>query len=115
MDRTSSSSLAIERGSGLDWVHRNVARKIFLEGVGRKRLFDIGCPDVSQCQACQVEEGKEKHRLYQCPEWHAVRRDIPESFRKWEQEARTSKKRMEVTVQSHTLSVKANGIEATSV
>ena len=36
-----------------------------------------------------MEEGTEKHRLYyHCPEWHAVRRDIPESFRKWEQKAK---------------------------
>ena len=73
--------------------HRIVARKIFLEG-GRtqKRLFDVGWSDVSQCQSCQMEDGTEKHRLYYCPEWHAVRRDIPESFRKWEQKAGTSKK-----------------------
>ena len=33
--------------------HRNVARKIFLEGGWtQKRLFDIGWSDVSQCQAC---------------------------------------------------------------
>ena len=50
-----------------DWAekHRNVARKIFLEGGwAQKRLFDIGWSDVSQCQACHVEEGTEKHRLY---------------------------------------------------
>ena len=56
-----------------------------------KRLFDIGWSDVSQCQACQREEGTEKHRLYHCPEWHAARRGIPEAFRKWEQKAKTSK------------------------
>ena len=45
--------------------HRNVARKIFLEGGWtQKRLFGVGRSDVSQCQACQVEEGTEKHRLY---------------------------------------------------
>ena len=70
--------------------HRNVARKIFLEGGWtQKRLFHIGWSDVS---ACQMEEGTEKHRLYHCPEWHEARRDIPEPFRKWEQKARTSKK-----------------------
>ena len=73
--------------------HRNVARKIFLEGGWtQKRLFDVGWSGVTQCQACQVEEGTEKHRLYHCPEWHAVRRGIPEAFRKLEQKARTSKK-----------------------
>ena len=64
--------------------HRNVARKIFLEGGWtQKRLFDIGWSDISQCQACQMEEGTEKHRLHHCLAWHAARRDIPESFRKW--------------------------------
>ena len=73
--------------------HRNVARKIFLEGDWtQKRRFDIGWSDVSQCQACQIEEGTEKHRLYHCPEWYKVRREIPEAFRKLEQQARTSKK-----------------------
>ena len=61
--------------------------------VGRKkRLFDIGWSDISQCQACQIEESTEKHRLYHCPEWHAGRRKITECFRKWEQKAKTSKK-----------------------
>ena len=86
MDRCSSRSLATEK-------HRNVAREIFLEGGWtQKRLFDLGWSDVSHCQACQMEEGTEKHRLYHCTEWHAVRRDIPESFTKWEQKARRSKK-----------------------
>ena len=45
--------------------HCNVARKIFLEGGWtQKRLFGVGRSEVSQCQACQVEEGTEKHRLY---------------------------------------------------
>ena len=60
--------------------HRHVARKIFLEGGWtQKRLFDIGCSDVSQCQVCRIEEGTEKHRLYHCPEWYKVRREIPEA------------------------------------
>ena len=43
--------------------HRNVARKIILDGGWtQKRLFDIGWSDVSKCQACQMEEGTEKHR-----------------------------------------------------
>ena len=70
-----------------------MARKILLKGGWTlKRLYDSGWSEVSQCQACQMEEGTEKHRLHHCPERHAVRRDIPESFRKWEQKARTSKK-----------------------
>ena len=55
-----------------------------------KGLFDIGWSDTSH--ACQMEEGTVKHRLCHCPVRHAVRRDIPESFRKWERKAETSKK-----------------------
>ena len=73
--------------------HRIVARKILLEGGWtKKRLLGIGWLDVSQSQACQMEGGTEKHRHYHCPEWHAVSRDIPESFRKCERHAKTSKK-----------------------
>ena len=73
--------------------HRNVVRKIFLEGGWtQKRPFDVGWSDVSQCQACQKAESTEKHRLYQNSERHAVRREIPETFRKWEQKVKTSKK-----------------------
>ena len=46
--------------------------------------------DVSQCQVCQTEEGTEKQRLYHCPKWDEVRREIPEAFRRMEQKARTS-------------------------
>ena len=38
------------------------------------------------------EEGTEKHRLYHCLEWHEVRQEIPEPFRKWEEKVGTSKK-----------------------
>ena len=70
-----------------------MARKIFLEGGWtQKRLFDIGWSDISKSQACQMEEGTEKHRLYHCPELHEIRREIRESFRKWEQKSKTSKK-----------------------
>ena len=65
--------------------HRYVARNIFLEGGWtQKRLFDVGWSDISQCEACQMEEGTGKHRLYHCPEWYEVRREIPEAFRKLE-------------------------------
>ena len=44
--------------------HRNVARKVFLEGGWtQKRLFDIAWSDTSQCQACKKEEGTEKHAI----------------------------------------------------
>ena len=73
--------------------HRNVARKLVLEGGWvQKRLFDIGWSDESECQACHEEKGTEKHRLYHCPEWHQIIMEIPEAFRKWEQKARTSNK-----------------------
>ena len=50
-------------------------RNIFLErGWTQKRLFDIGWSDVSQCQACQLEEGTEKHRLHHCPEWYEIKK-----------------------------------------
>ena len=73
--------------------HRNVARKMFLEGGWtQKKLFDVGWSDVTQWQACPKEEGTEKHRLYTCPGWPEIRREIPEADKKWEQNARRSKK-----------------------
>ena len=72
--------------------HRNVAEELVVEGGWeQKRLFDIGWADESKCQACHKEEGTEKHRLHHCPEWNEVRREIPEAFRRWEQQAGTSK------------------------
>ena len=65
--------------------HRNVARKLVLEdGWVQRGLFDIVWSDKSECQACHTKEGTEKHRLHHCPEWHEVRREIPEASRKWE-------------------------------
>ena len=53
--------------------HRNVARIFFGEGGWvQKRLFDIGWSDESKCQACHKEDGTEKLKLYQCPEWQGV-------------------------------------------
>ena len=79
-----------------DWTtkRRSVARNFVLEG-GRdaeETFFDIGWSNESPCQACHKAEGTEKHRLYHCPEWHEIRRKIPEALSKWEQKARTSKK-----------------------
>ena len=94
MARTSSSSHAKESKKG-DWTEkpRKVARKIFPECAWtQKRLFDIDWSDVSQCQACQLEECPEKLRLYQCQELHEIRREIPEAFRKWKQKAIKLKK-----------------------
>ena len=58
----------------------------------QKRLLDIGWSDESECQACHKEEGTEKQRLFLCPEWHEVRRGMPDAFREWEQKASASKK-----------------------
>ena len=83
----------------------------------QKRLFEIGWSDVSQCQPCQVGEGTEKHRLYHCPEWYEVRREIPEAFGKWQQKKRKHQRRSgsgkEVLL--YIFSVKANGTQVTSV
>ena len=90
--------------------HRNVARKLVLEG-GRvqNKLFDIGSSDESKCQACHKEEGTEKHGLYCCPEWCEVRRVIPDGFRKREQKARTSKKEWQRGIVTHPLCIKKVG------
>ena len=47
----------------------------------QKNLYDIGWSDESECQAFHKEEGTEK--------WQEIRREIPEPFRKWEQQAKT--------------------------
>ena len=91
MART-SSSLAKEREN---WTenHRSVARKIFFgRCLDAKETLNLDLSDTSQCHACKNEEGTEKHKLYHCPEWYEVRREIPEVFRKLEQEARTSRR-----------------------
>ena len=64
--------------------HRNVARKLVLEGGWvQKKLHDIGWSDENECQACHKEEGTEKHRLYHCSEWYEIGQEIQEAFRKW--------------------------------
>ena len=103
-----------------DWTekHRDVARKIFLEeGRTQTRLFDIDWSDTSQCQACRLEKGTEKHIVYHCSEWHEIRQKIPEAFRKWEQKSRERRRKSGSgkEVSSRTLSVKTNGTMATSV
>ena len=77
--------------------HRNVARKLVLVGGWvQQKLYDIGWSDESECRACHKEEGTEKHRLHNCPEWHEIRREIPEAFRTWEQKSENFKERVEV-------------------
>ena len=92
MVRTSSSSLAKESEDGLDRKASQCGQKDLLGRRTQKRPFDTGWLGVSQCQACQMEESTEKHRLYHCSEWHEIMREILEACRKWEQKARTSKK-----------------------
>ena len=73
--------------------HRHVARKLVLDGgCVQKRLFDICWSDESEWQAYHKAKGTENHRLYHCPEWYEVRREIPGACRKWEQKAQTSQK-----------------------
>ena len=73
--------------------------------LGAERLFDIGWSDQSKCQAYHNEEGTEKQRLCHGPEWNEVRREIPETFRKWEQKARTSKEwKWQRSIVTHRLS-----------
>ena len=72
----------LRRTAKEEWTdkHRDVARKLVLEGGWvQKRFFD-------------KEEGTEKHRLHHCPGWNEIRRGIPEAFRTSEQKVRTSKK-----------------------
>ena len=76
-----------------DWSqeHRNVARKLL-----QQRLYDIGLSDGSKCQACHKEKGTEKHKLYHCPEWYEIRKEIPDVFRKLGAKSQNFKERMEV-------------------
>ena len=61
-----------------------------------------------------MEEGTEKHKLYHCSEWHEVRREISEAFRRWKQKAKTSKSGSGREVKSSTHSVEASGTEEIS-
>ena len=62
----------------------------------QKRLFDNGWSDESKCHGCCKEEGTERHRLCHWPGLYEVSREIPEAFRKLEQKAKTSNKKMEM-------------------
>ena len=97
--------------------HRNVVKKIFLEGGWtQKKLFSIGWTDISRCQVCHMEEGTKTHRLYYCPEWHEVRRDFPEAFRKCEQKSEDFQRQSGdgKPVLSRNFLMTAIGIEVTS-
>ena len=98
--------------------YRNVARKLVLERRWvQQKLDNIGWSDESECQACHKEEDAEKHKLFHCPEWHEIGREIPEAFRKWEQKkAKTWRKSgSDKEVLSRILSVKVNGTKVISV
>ena len=56
----------------------------------QQRLFDTGWSDESECQACH------KEKLYHCPEWYEVRREIPEAFQKVGTKCENLKERVEV-------------------
>ena len=80
-----------------DWneKHRNVARKLFLEGGWlQKPLFDIGWSDESECQACHEEEGTEKA---QAPPLSMMVRDQERerACRKEQQKTKTLKRECE--------------------
>ena len=79
-----ASSLAKEREGALDRKASQCGQEDLFgrRGWTQQRLFDIGWSDVSQCQACKKEQGTEKHRLYHCPQWYEVRREIPEVHKK---------------------------------
>ena len=82
--------------------HRHVAIKLVLEGGWvQKSLF---LPLVGQMTAnAKLVTSTEKHRLYYCPGWNDVRRQIPEVCRKWEQRAGTSKKEWQSGIVTHLL------------
>ena len=69
-----------------------------------------------KCQACEKEEGTEKHRLHHCPEWYEVRREIQKFSGSWskkqEPQRRSGNGKEE---SSRTLSVEVNGTGAVSV
>ena len=85
------STLATEYWAEGVWTGRGLAGAVMCE----TRDLGIKWPywsDESECQACHKDKGTAKHTLHRCPEWHELRRRIPDAFRKWEQKTRISKK-----------------------
>ena len=106
MARTRAGSIAKERKRRIGL--KSIAMwpgRFFWKEVGRKRDCSILIgSDTSQCQACKKVEGTEKHRLYHCPEWYEVRREIPEVFRRLEKRSGSGKEEL-----LNILSVEVNG------
>ena len=97
--------------------HRNVAKKIFLEGGWtQKKLFCIGWTDISRCQACHMER---RHKNAQALPLSGMARSqagSPRGFQKVgaESEDIQRKSGSGKGVLSRIFSVTVNGIEATS-
>ena len=96
----------LEPGPALQ--HRNVAKKIFLQGGWtQKMLFDLGWSDIRQCQACQMEEARKAQAFTTV--WN---RKVSANGSK--RRKRRRKNGSGKDEKSPTLSVKANGIEVIS-
>ena len=84
--------------------HRNAAvgdlAGRWLDAKETVRYWLVGCK--SNVKPASWRKVQKKHRLYHCPEWHEVRREIPRKGGSGKGES------------SRILSVKANGIEVTS-
>ena len=83
----------------------------------QKKLFDMGWSDELECQACHKGEGADKHRLYHCPEWQGIRREVTEASSASGSKERRLQRRSGSgkEVLSRVLSVKANGTDGISV
>ena len=82
-----------------NWTEKSIAMwpgRSSWKGVGRKRDYLILAGrmlvnvKLARCRKAQRSTG------FTCPEWHAVRREIPEAFRKWEQKSENLKEGVEV-------------------
>ena len=82
--------------------HQHVTKKLFVEGGWvQKRFFDTCWSDEKKCRGCNHEEGTGKHRLYHCPSWREVRRNlIPEGLEKGI-EGHSPEERLEVAKRNH--------------
>ena len=59
----------------------------------QEKLFDIGWSDESECQRLVPKKKIQKGTgCTTVAEWHDIRRNIPQVFRKWEQKRRLRRK-----------------------
>ena len=80
------SVVAEEAQRSLGLHHRNVTRKLVVEGGWVQQfVYDIGFVERMEVKGCSQEEGTEKHRLYHCPSWREVRYHIQEGLENREQ------------------------------